>query len=298
MPPIMPHATPFPLPSPRRKEPDVQWLERMYNNRLRVPEHARYFERWTAESARVRATLPCETDVPYGTGSDEMLDVFAAPRAGAPVVVFVHGDWKSVDKSRHAFVVPALRALGAMVVLPGHMPAPRATVPDITLQLARAVAWSWRNASRHGGDARRLVVIGHAAGGQLAAMMLACAWDVFDAELPARVVQGAMGLSGLYDLGPLMHTPSLQEALRLTPQQVAQASPARLSAPAHGVFLGVVGGAESGEFQRQNRLLQQAWGRARVPVAAALPGLNHYDVLDALASPGERLRRLLQRLLR
>lgn len=295
----MPHATSFLPQSPRRKEPDVQWLERMYNNRLRVPDHADYFARWAAESARVRTALPCQIDVPYGNGAGETLDVFAAPRPGAPVVVFIHGGyWKSMDKSQHAFVVPALRALGAMVVLPNHALAPRVTVPDITLQLLRAVVWSWRNARRHGGDPRRLVVIGHSAGGQLAAMMLACAWKVFDPGLPPRLVRGALGISGLYDLEPLMHTPSLQEALRLTPQQVWQASPARLPAPGHGVFLSVAGGAESGEFLRQNRLIQQAWGRAQVPVATVLPALNHFSVLDALATPGHRLQRLLQRLLR
>jgi arylformamidase len=35
-----------------------------------------------------------------------------------------------------------------------------------------------------------------------------------------------------------------------------------------------------------------------VPVAAALPGLNHFSIVDALARPGHRLNRMVQELLR
>jgi len=293
-----------PMISSRRDDaPDVQWLERMYNNRMRVPEHGGYFARWTAQSALARKSLPCELDVPYGPAPRERLDAFPAPAgrrgARAPLVVFIHGGyWKAMDKSQHSFIAPLLHDAGAAVVVPTYMLCPRASIPEITLQMLRAVAWSWRNARRLGADPARISVIGHSAGGQLAAMMLACAWNVFDAELPPDLVQRAMGLSGLYDLAPLMHTPSLQEALRLTPVQVRQASPARLPAVHAGRLTALVGGEESGEYLRQNRLIQRAWGRERVPVATALPGLNHFSILDALATKGHRVHRLALELLR
>ena len=285
--------------SSRRDQPDTQWLERMYNNRLRVPEHGKHFARWAAESALARQHLPCELDLPYGSAPRERLDAFAAPRRGAPLVVFIHGGyWKALDKSFHSFIAAALHDAGAAVVVPNYTLCPQASITQITLQVARAVAWSWRHAARLGADRRRLVVIGYSAGGQLAAMMLACAWKVFDPELPARVVQRAMGISGLYDLEPLMHTPSLQEVLRLTPAQVQQASPARLPLSGRGELFAVVGGDESGEYLRLNRLIRQAWGRERVPVAAVLPGLNHFSIVDALAQPGHRLNRLARELWR
>ncbi len=277
--------------------PDVQWLERMYNNRMRVPEHAAYFARWAAQSALARNSLSCEIDVPYGPAVRERLDAFAAPGAGrrgaAPLVVFIHGGyWRALDKSQHSFVAAALHDAGAAVVLPTYTLCPQASIPEITLQMVRAVAWSWRHARRLGADPARISVIGHSAGGQLAAMMLACAWNVFDPELPADLVKGALGLSGLYDLQPLRHTPSLQEVLRLTPAQVRAASPARLPPPAQGRLCALVGGLESGEYLRQNRLIQQAWGRERVPQAATVSGLNHFSMLDALAAPGHRVQRL------
>jgi arylformamidase len=287
-----------PNDSSRRDLPDIQWLERMYNNRQRVPDHGDYFARWAAESALVRRSLPCQLDVRYGDGAGETLDAFAAERPRSPIVVFIHGGyWKAMDKSQHSFVVPALRDLGAAVVVPNYALAPKVGIPDITLQMVRAVAWSWRHARTLGGDARRIVVMGHSAGGQLAAMMLACAWNRFEPALPPRLVRAALGISGLYDLQPLLHTPSLQEVLRLTPRQVQAASPARLPAPAHGRLISAVGGDESSEYLRLNRLIQQAWGRERVPVAAVLPGLNHFSILDALATPRSRLHRLAASLL-
>ncbi|MDO5693892.1 MAG: alpha/beta hydrolase [Pseudomonadota bacterium] len=285
--------------SSRRDQPDTQWLERMYNNRLRVPAHGDYFTRWVAESALARKSLPCELDVPYGDAPRERLDAFAAKGKGAPLVVFIHGGyWRALDKSFHGFIAAALHDAGAAVVVPNYSLCPRASIPQITLQVARAVGWSWRHARRLGASPARISVIGHSAGGHLAAMMLACAWKVFDADLQPDVVKRAMGLSGLYDLAPLMQTPSLQEALRLTPQQVHDASPARLPPPVRGRFVAVVGSDESGEYLRQNRLIQQAWGRERVPLAAALPGLNHFSIVDALATKGHRVNRLARELMR
>lgn len=283
--------------------PDVQWLERMFSNLRRVPDHGDYFARWTAESALARKTLPCQLDVAYGPRERERLDAFPAPPVargrGAPLVVFIHGGyWKAMDKSQHSFVAPALREAGAAVVLPNYTLCPQASIPEITLQVARAVAWAWRHAAELNADARRLTVIGHSAGGHLAAMMLACAWDVFDARLPPDVVRAAMGVSGLYDLLPLMLTPSLQEALRITPRQVHDASPLRLPPPRRGRLVSVVGGRESGEYLRFNRAIQQAWGPARVPIAKTLPGLNHFSILDALATREHPLNRMVHQLIR
>ena len=60
----------------------------------------------------------------------------------------------------------------------------------------------------------------------------------------------------------------------------------------------VVGGEESEEYLRQNRLIRDAWGAERVPVCEALPGLNHFSVLDALVQPGHCLHQLALDLLR
>jgi arylformamidase len=129
-------------------------------------------------------------------------------------------------------------------------------------------------------------------------MTLACLWPQLDAALPRDVVRNALAISGLHDLDPIMRTTFLQPSLKLTPAQVAQASPARLPAPKHGTLYSVIGDDESAEYHRQNRMIQEAWGTRRVPVCEALPGLNHFSVLDALVEPSHRLHQMALDLLR
>ena len=59
----------------------------------------------------------------------------------------------------------------------------------------------------------------------------------------------------------------------------------------------MVGGDESAEFLRQNQLIQSAWGKNTVPVCEALPGLNHFSVLETLIQRGSRLNGLALELL-
>jgi hypothetical protein len=67
-------------------------------------------------------------------------------------------------------------------------------------------------------------------------------------KLPARLVKNALLISGLYELESVRRTPSLQEALRLTPADALRASPAWLPAPARGTLATVVGAEESEEL--------------------------------------------------
>ncbi|MGE0498294.1 MAG: alpha/beta hydrolase [Ramlibacter sp.] len=279
---------------------DPAWLDRMYNNRALVPDHAQYFSRWAAESAAVRQQGPCTLDLPYGDGPGETLDVFPAGRsdnqpasAGAPVLVFIHGGyWRSLDKSDHSFVAPAFTRQGACVVIPNYALCPAVTIPDIALQMVRALAWTHRHIARFGGDASRITVAGHSAGGHLAAMLMACRWRSHARDLPAHLVARGLSISGLFELEPLRFTPFLQDSLRLTADDARRASPARMPAPRNGRLFTVAGADESAEFLRHNQLIRQAWGERAVPVCEALPGLNHFSVLEALVDPAHRLHRL------
>ncbi|RYF53749.1 MAG: alpha/beta hydrolase [Comamonadaceae bacterium] len=274
---------------------DSAWLDRMYNNRARVPEHPAYFKRWAQDSETVRATASVALDMRYGDGENETLDVFHANRPNAPVMLFIHGGyWRSLDKSDHSFLAPAFTGEGACVVVPNYAlcpgtPAQPVTIPHIALQMVKALDWVRRHIADHGGDPRRMTVVGHSAGGHLAAMLLG---------LPERAPRNALSLSGLYDLRPLMHTPSLQAALHLTDADVRRASPALWPAPRTGRLYSVVGGNESEEFLRHNALIRQSWGAETVPVCEVLPGLDHFSIVDALAAPAQPLHRHAMQLLK
>jgi arylformamidase len=276
---------------------DAQWLEDQYDNRARVPEHVEHFARWARDSKAVRRSEPCTLDIAYGTSPGERLDVFPARTPDAPVLVFIHGGyWRSLDKSEHSFIAPAFTQQ-ACVVVPNYDLCPNITLPGIVMQMVRALAWTWKHIAEHGGDPRRITLVGHSAGGHLAAMLLLCDWHAHDRALPAELVTRALSISGLYDLEPLRHVPSLQAALQITPEQAQRASPAQLPAPRLGQLYTVAGGRESMEFIRHNALIRQAWGSTRVPVCEALPGLNHFSIVEALTQPGHRLHQLAQALL-
>jgi arylformamidase len=269
---------------------DGAWLDSMYNNRELVPAFADYLGRWASASAEALRTQQREVDVRYGGGPSEHLDIFPAQRPDAPVLFFIHGGyWRALDKKDVAFIAPAFTSEGACVVIPNYALATAVTVPGITMQMVKALAWTWRNIRKHGGNPRHITVAGHSAGGHLTAMMLACDWPAYESGLPPDLVKNALSVSGLHDLEPIRHTPFLQGDLKLTPGDARRASPALLPAPPHGTLAAVAGGDESQEFHRQVELLRSAWGPATVPVAEILPELNHFSILDALAQPGHRL---------
>jgi arylformamidase len=268
----------------------------MYNNRALVTDHADYFARWRTQSASIRATERCFVDVAYGHGPNETLDIFPASdtHASAPVVVFIHGGyWRSLDKSDHSFIAPAFTSQGMHVVMPNYALCPAVTIPQIVMQMVKALSWVWRNIYRFGGDRERVIVVGHSAGGHLATMLMNCHWSANASDLPMDLVSRVVTLSGLYDLQPLLHAPFLSN-LQLTPEDAIKVSPALMPAPSQGHLSAAVGGDESAEFIRHNRLIQTAWGETRVPVCMTAPGLNHFSIVDALAQPGHAIHQLIQ----
>jgi arylformamidase len=272
-------------------------LDAEYMPRLRVPDYERFFERWAREAAIAREREPRRLDIAYGEAPAETLDVFPTTRDRAPVLVFVHGGyWRAFDKRDFSFIAPGFTREGAMVVVPNYALCPTVTMDTLVLQVARAVAWTWRHAALYGGDPSRIVVAGHSAGGHLTAMMASCRWPDLAPDLPPNVVAGGLAISGLYDLDPLARAPFLRDDIRLDAAAVRRLSPANFPAPRGPVFA-IVGDAESAEFHRQNDTLRAAWGEAAVPVCEAIPERNHFDILDDLVDPHARLHGRAMRLL-
>ena len=138
---------------------------------------------------------------------------------------------------------------------------------------------------------------GHSAGGHLAAMLMCALWPVFDARLPKDLWKGALAISGIYDLRPLQYVDFLQPDLRLDEALARKVSPALMSPATRAPVMTCAGGDESSEFRRQNALIGERW-RAAFAGDIAMPGRNHFSVLDALAEQPSALFQGARRLMK
>ncbi|MFZ1907497.1 MAG: alpha/beta hydrolase [Burkholderiales bacterium] len=268
---------------------DQDFLSREYNNRALVPDHPQYFARWAEGSARARATMTCYLDRNYGAAPGEKLDIFPARKGDGSVLMFIHGGyWRSLDKRDFAYLAPAWVDAGVSLAVVNYDLCPQVTVEEIVRQMLRASAWLYRHAEEYGMDEDRLFVSGHSAGAHLTAMMMAALWPVYDAQLPKDLFKGGLAVSGIYDLRPLAQVDFVNADVRLDEASALRVSPAFLPPATRAPVYTCVGGAESSEFKRQNTLLAQRW-RSAVSGDIAMPGHNHFSVIDELANPASAL---------
>lgn len=144
--------------------------------------------------------------VAYGADPRQKLDVYRPnrPLPDTPVVVFFYGGtWNSGERGDYRFVAQALAARGLLVVVADYRLYPQVRYPSFLEDGADAVAWTYRNIARYGGDVRRLFVMGHSSGGYNAAMLALDRHWLRDAGVPANALRGWIGLAGPYDFLPI-----------------------------------------------------------------------------------------------
>lgn len=259
-----------------------QQLDHQYNARAAIPDHSEIFARWRADSRATRDQLRCEADYYFGPSPAETLDLYPAAVPNAPLLVFMHGGyWRSLDKQDFSFLAPAFVNAGVAVAMPNYGLAPATSIAEMVRQMLRAMAWLYRHAAELGIDRRRIVVAGHSAGAHLAAMILAADWPLMAGDLPQDLLCGAVCISGLYDLQPLVRAPFLQEDLRLDEATAQLVSPVGYRPGRSIPLITAVGSEESTEFQRQNRLIREAWPHC-FQCDLPLPGRHHLASVEAL----------------
>jgi arylformamidase len=267
-----------------------------YDNRARVPEHPQIFAAWARDSEAYRASLAgsslagsslagssvagsCQARISYGATPREIIDLFDV-RPDAPLAVFIHGGWwRNFEPSLFSHMAKGLNAHGIGVALPGYNLCPQVSIADIIEEMRRALLALWR---RYG---KRMLVLGHSAGGHLTAVLMATDWPARDATAPADLVPAGYAISGVFDLVPLVQV-SMNQDFRLDDNSAREISPVQWPAPRGGVLDAVVGALESNEFLRQSRIIADAWGKAGAFTRyEAIAGTNHFTVLDGLTDP-------------
>jgi acetyl esterase/lipase len=152
-------------------------------------------------------------DVAYRTDKEadkerHILDVYIPKgKKDYPVLFFVHGgSWKQGNK--RVFTEPAKRfaEAGIGVVSTNYRLTPAVKHPGHIEDVAMAFAWTVDHIGEYGGDAKKIVVSGHSAGGHLAAL-LATNETYLKAEKKSFAdIRGVFGVSGVYMISPRAKT--------------------------------------------------------------------------------------------
>ncbi|WP_322056776.1 alpha/beta hydrolase [Paraburkholderia sp. J63] len=169
---------------------------------LPTPQAQAYEECVLGWASRDCPQLKIAKDIAYGDDPAHRYDVYGADHTGdAPIVVFFHGGgWTNGYKEYAAFMAPHVVAANCVLVTPGYRLAPEHPLPaafedGITLLGALAgtrPAWA--------GNARRVILAGHSAGGHLAALLALRPNALQQGGVDPRIVVGCMPVSGIFDL--------------------------------------------------------------------------------------------------
>jgi arylformamidase len=128
-------------------------------------------------------------------------------------------------------------------------------------------------------------------------MMLAAQWPRYGADLPEKTVEGALSISGVYDLTPIVNVPSVNNDVRLTEQSAINLSPAFMPPATDAPLYVAVGGREIEGFRQQHEEIRQAWASV-IAEDVACPADNHFSILDTFTNPASDLFKAALRMMK
>lgn len=162
-------------------------------------------------------------DVPYAEPAvdRQVLDIYAPEGAkNLPVVFWIHGGgWQAGDKGQVATKPQAFLDKGFVFVSTNYRLLPNVDMDTIIRDVAKAAGWVHRHIGEYGGDPNRMLVMGHSAGAQLAALI--CTDDRYlKAEgVPFSVLKGCVPVDGdTYDVPAIITTAETRRRVHGQPQ--------------------------------------------------------------------------------
>jgi arylformamidase len=162
-------------------------------------------------SSLMAAEPKIERDVAYAEPKNERqtLDIYAPSEGkGHPVVFWIHGGgWQTGDKTSIQLKPQAFVDKGFVFVSTNYRLLPNVDMGTIIRDIAKSIHWVHDHIASRGGDPQRLLVMGHSAGAQLAALV--CIDDRYlKAEgLSLAIIKGCVPVDGdTYDVPAIIET--------------------------------------------------------------------------------------------
>lgn len=158
--------------------------------------------------ASVAQAQHVKSNIPYVESGHErqVLDVYSPENAkNLPVVFWIHGGgWQGGDKTLVQLKPKAFVEHGYVFVSTNYRLLPNVEMGDIIRDIAKSIHWVYDHIAEYGGDQKRILVMGHSAGAQLAALI--CTDDRYlKAEgISLAIIKGCVPVDGdTYDV-PMM----------------------------------------------------------------------------------------------
>lgn len=188
-------------------------------------------------------------DIPYlqeaGVDPDLLsLDIYTPASNGAhPVIVMIHGgSWRSGNKGSGAVTAPKPQFFtnnGFVFISINYRLSPAVIYPEQVEDVAAALAWVHQHIGAYGGDPWQLYVMGHSAGGQLAALVATddrylAIHDMKPSDLSGVILLDAAGLDIPGTMSPSLSF-TYTTAFGNDPETWKEASPINYVAPDKGI---------------------------------------------------------------
>jgi arylformamidase len=138
-------------------------------------------------------------DIPYVEKGDarQVLDVYAPKRKDLPIVFWIHGGgWQAGDKSDVQIKPQVFTEKGFVFVSINYRLLPAVDMATIIRDVAKAARWVHEHAAEFGGDPKRLLVMGHSTGAQLAALICTDERYLKAEGVPLADIKGCVPVDG------------------------------------------------------------------------------------------------------
>src|SRR4051794_4492747 len=148
-------------------------------------------------------------DIAYGDHERQVLDVYSTPGAkGRPVVFWIHGGgWQVGDKSDVQIKPRAFVEKGLVFVSTNYRLLPAVDMATIVRDVAKSIRWVHDHIAEYGGAPNRLLVMGHSAGAQLAALVCIDERYLKAEGLSLAIIKGCVPVDGdTYDVPAIIET--------------------------------------------------------------------------------------------
>ncbi|MSU27404.1 MAG: alpha/beta hydrolase [Pedosphaera sp.] len=154
---------------------------------------------------------PTAANVSYAAPANprQQVDIYSPSDAkNLPVVFWIHGGgWQAGDKTSIQLKPQAFVDKGFVFVSTGYRLLPEVDMVTIFRDIAKSLGWVHANIAKHGGDPKRILVMGHSAGAQLAALICTDERYLKAEGLSFATIKGCVPVDGdTYDIPAMIET--------------------------------------------------------------------------------------------